>query len=470
MPSIEFPAGTRPGRTPQESGGRLINCYGEPLGQDGLVVRRVPGLRRWATSPMGGYRGSILVGSTLYAAFEGEVNQFDSAGATDPAGSLAGTGKVFFARNNHVDLGVPAPQVVAVTEVGAFVLEAGPSWAAYPDGDLPASVAGVTFLDGYFFFWTPDGRMIASAINGQAIDALDIATAESSPDGLRRLVPFDGQLIAMGAQSLEFWSGNPPNASAFPFNRIAVAQRGLASPWAVTGFEPGFGKVLAWVGDDNAVHVLSGYQPQRISTDDLDRLIEAVADKSTIEMFCYVAGGHSCVVVRCPAWTWVFDLATQKWHERRSYLVDTWRAMGNSVFAFGKWLVGDAGDGLHEVTEGVQREDGAPLVFQAEDKGSRAFPQRFRVSEAHFALVPGVGDASGLEPIETNPVAHIHWSDDGGANWSQPVTRELGRQGHTHQRISVYRAGVTGPWGRRWRVEVFDPVYAGLLGGSFEVG
>lgn len=468
MPPIEFPSGTAPGARPQEGAGRLVNAYAEPLGADsGIVIRRAPGIRRWGqSSQQEGYRGSILVATDLFTAFRDRLVIFNSYGEDRQAGPLIGSGKVFFARNNHIP-----PQVVAVTEVGAyaFVHETG-VFGDYPDPDLPA-VTGVTFLDGYFFFWTPDGRMLASAVNGQAINATNIATLESSPDGCKRLVPWEGQLIGFGDVSAEVWSGSPPNLTGFPFNRVAVIGRGLISPWAVTGFEEGFKKGLFWVGDDNGVHMLAGYEAQRVSTDDLDRLIEAIADKSTIEMFCYIAGGHSCVVVKSPDWCWVFDLGTQKWHERQSYLQPTWRVRGNSIFAFGLWIVGDDGPRLYAIEHGLYREAEDPLVFMSESKGSRAFPRPVRVDAAHFGLEPGVSDESNDDRDAVQRArADISWSDDGGMTWSHPVERELGRQGRYNQRLSVFRTGTAGYWGRRWKVEVSDPVYVGLLGGTMDVG
>jgi hypothetical protein len=77
----------------------------------------------------------------------------------------------------------------------------------------------------------------------------------------------------------------------------------------------------------------------------------------------------------------------------------------------------------------------------------------------------GVGSATGIDPIETNPEVSISWSDDGGVNWSNPVLRRLGAQGETKARLTLLNTGLSGPQGRRWRLDVSDPVYVGFLGG-----
>ena len=47
-----------------------------------------------------------------------------------------------------------------------------------------------------------------------------------------------------------------------------------------------------------------------------------------------------------------------------------------------------------------------------------------------------------------------------------PLLRKLGRQANARQRVSVLNTGLSGPQGRRWRIEVSDPVYVSLIGGE----
>jgi hypothetical protein len=83
--SIPFPLSSAPGANPQESAGRLINCFAEPLGKDvggkvpQVVWRKVPGLSLFAASANSGFRGAILVDNTLYAAWSGKASRYSSA-------------------------------------------------------------------------------------------------------------------------------------------------------------------------------------------------------------------------------------------------------------------------------------------------------------------------------------------------------------------------------------------------------
>lgn len=464
MVAIPFPLSTSPGTHEQESAGRLINVMAEPLGEGARAKAkfiRAPGLSSFATSSEETYRGGILVGGTFFAAWDGEVRRYTSAGgAGNAVGDMPGDAHVFWARNNKT-----TPDIVAVAPgEGAFSVTAG-SVVSFADGDLPIPNS-VCFLQGFFIFTIGDGRVFASGLNDITVDPLDFATAESKPDTLYRAVPIGtGQLLLCGSNSMEVW-GPPINASGFPFSYITTIPRGLIAANAIAGHEDGFGKGIIFVGDDNGVHVLNGYQPDKISPPDLDRLIEAVEDKTTLEAGVFVWQGHACFALSSPEWTWVFDLNTLKWHERESYGLTRWRAT-QPQYAFGKWLVGDTQSGnILAIDPAAKTEVGTILRARCESGPAHAFPARTACMRADFDITTGVGQAAGEEPTQTDPQVGISWSDDGGVTWGVPLLRPLGRQAVAKYPVSITRTGLTTSKGRRWRLDVSDAVYFSLMGGD----
>ena len=224
------------------------------------------------------------------------------------------------------------------------------------------------------------------------------------------------------------------------------------------------------MGDDSVVYQLSGYSPTRISNHDVERDLAAAAkvDPKAIEASVHLVAGHAFWAVSMPGRTWVYDLTTQRWHERASHQASRWRA-SQSVKAFGRWLYGDtAGTGLLEVTESAFGEDGDPLRFRVESLPAQGFPARLAIPRADFDFALGVGGLS-ADPTISDPRALILWLDDGGRTWSNPLSRALGRQGESRTRINLLRTGMTGPQGRIWRVDVSDPVYCALLGGAMAI-
>lgn len=473
MVAIVFPVGSHPGRRGHESAGRLINCFAEPLGEGApaaAVIKSVPGCRFFSNEQSTalhtpeGYRGAAYFNGVLFVAFEELLVAVDAVGVVTEIGVLEGTLPVTFARNNKS----PTPDFTVLTEIGWFKFTATPgSIVEIVDADLPQPVS-VCFQDGYFFLPTADGRCFASGLNATTIAALDVTTAEAKPDALIRGVSHSQHLVLFGAESTELYR-NTGNATGFPFSRVTVIDRGLIGLRAVTGHEDGFGKALAWVGDDNAVHSLQGYQAVRISTPDIDRMIEDVAVKSTIEMLSYIEGGHAFVVVSADDWSWEYDLTTEEWHERKSYNRQRWRATGNAVKAFGKWLAGDIASGrMLELTSATRREVEDPLIMTVESVPGKTFPLSMFVPRADFEFDPGTGSAPGLDPIESDPSVSISWSDDGGIAWGNPLIRKVGRQG-TSPRVFATRLGRTKVQGRRWRLAMADPVYYGLTAGDMTV-
>ena len=464
MTQIPFPLSTAPGRRLHESAGRLINCYAEPMGQGAAYPAkfvRVPGLTSFGTSSQSGPRGQIAIGSTLYTAFSGQLyKSTSSGGALASVGSLSGTLPVYFARNNKS----PTPDQVVVTENGAFTFTSSSVAGSYPDADLPQPNS-VTSIDGYLVFSIGDGRAFATDLNSPAVNALSFGTAEFKPDSLLRAVAVGGVLLMCGTETIEVWQDI--GASPFPFTRSAVVKGpGLVATSAISGFEDGFTGAVLYVGSDYGVHKLNGYMTEKISPPDLDGLIEALSDKTTLEMCSYVSRGRAVTTITCASWSWEYNHNTGKWNERTSYGLTRWRGK-HACKAFNYWIVGDSTSGnLYRIDASAEMEGTNPLIYRIESGPVVKFPARQIVPRADFDFVTGVGVATGSEPDQTDPSARVWWCDD-GLNWKGPRIVKIGRQGAPN-RCVVTLTGLAGAEGRRWAIEMPDAVYASLLGGEMQ--
>lgn len=472
MVALSLPTTTSPGQYPQESGGRIINGYVEPLaGNAGtkFAIKRAAGLSAFGTTAQTGYRGSQLVGSTLYSAFSGKAVKFTSAGgaATVLSGSLNGSLPVIWARNN-----ASTPDLVAVAPGdGAFVVS-GTAVSSYPDVDV-GSPNSVCYLKGFFIFTQESGKVIASGINSTSINTLDFANAESKPDALYRAISAgNGQLLLCGDKSIEVWGGQ--NDTGFPFSYVQTIDRGILGRYCITGYEDGWGRERFLIGDDGGVYKLVGYQLTPIGTPDLSRLILGVANLDTLQMSVYVANGIPFVVVQCPAWTWVYDVSQGIWRERKSSIGNggqspAWRGLLHHQ-AFGKWICGDRQTGnVLAVDQANPLEVDEPLIVEVETGPQGNFPNGARVNRLDLYCSVGVGQAPGLDPIETDPTILIFISKDNGLSWSSPWTRKLGRQAMGLQKITVNNMGHCGPQGIKFKFRISDPVHIGLMGGDIDV-
>jgi hypothetical protein len=466
MVDVVFPITTAPGERPGEGAGRLINAYAEKLSDGARATharRRVPGLRRLVESDFEGCRGMHYFNGDLYVAQAERLVRVNTIpggyGVTD-LGDLPGTERVTFARNNKA----PVPDILCVTEDDVFVVHQASAPTSLGEPDLPQPLS-VDFLDGYFIFAIRDGRFFVSGINDITVDALDFGKAESHPGGIYRAVAFGELLYLCGPSSIEVWQ-NAGNATGSPFSRASVIPRGIASTFAIAGNEYGFASLI-FVGDDNGVYRLDGgYQPSKISSPDLDRLIEAVTDKTALDVTVAITAGHAWATITGPTFSWSYDLASQFWHERRSYLGTRWRGVC-SVQAFDGWTIGDRVTGdVWMLDQAYRKEGNDPLVMRCESMPMSSFPNRAIFPRVDFDIIVGQGLITGQEPIETDPVCLVSWSDDGGQTFSQPLIRSIGRLAQHKTTVSVNRTGMASRYGRVWAVEASDPVFQSLLGGT----
>lgn len=465
---IPFPRGSSKDIPARAGTGRLVNVQLEQLIDGTVIYKRAPGITSLISSiSLSSHcRGFVRANaSTTLVIFNGEVEAltFPAGVATlTNLGFLDGTGFVSSAVNNKT----PVPDIVAVTATGAFLLSASGAPVSYPDPDagLPNSV---TFGDGYFFFTYGNGRCIASAINDTAINPLDTITVNAASDGCVRGVFFAQTLFLFTPSVCEAWT-NTANPTGFPFSRSAVIPRGLINAAAIAGFESNFTSSLMWVGSDSVVYLMQGYAPYRLSTNNMERRIQAVTDKTTLRAIVYMHDGHAFWQLSSSDFTFVYDLTNSVWMERNSAGMEFSR-IESAIYANGLWITGDFATGkIGKIDGNAFSEYGDSLTWEITSLPAHDFPAHKTVASTEFNFIAGTGKGNGLTPIETDPLIDISWSDDGGASFKFPVQRKLGKLGINNQVIAVNRSGQASQYGRVWRLRVSDPVYAGLFGGTME--
>ena len=310
-------------------------------------------------------------------------------------------------------------------------------------GNLPQPNS-VSFQDGYFFFTIGNGQVYASAaINLLTQNALTFVTIQAKADvTLLRGIAYAGVMLFFTTGSCEVWQDAANPAPAFPYSRVVVLEKGLIQSAAIAGFETGFSELM-WVAQDFGVYWMTaagGLQsPVKVSPPDLDRLIEAqVRAGMTLEAGCYAFGGKKFWHLSSPAWTWEFNIVSQKWNERQSLLggvYGRWRGTSGHP-AFGKWLIGDEQSGnLLWIDVANYTENGAPQLFRIESGPVRNFPSQIRIARADFDFDMGVGQA----------VANVLMTVTGAAAGTGGVVRlTVNNTAQTQTNDTVIVAGITG--------------------------
>ena len=506
MPPLPLSLGrqSNPGFDPHAGIASLLNCYAavELEGQkSGYTIQCCDGLAEFATlsGAEGGGRAAIVVGNTLYVLMGKTLFSVDPSGTATLRGAIPSTGHATMCVNRQQ----PYQQVSIVSDGLSFILQNN-VLSEVPDSNLGPSVASA-FLDGYFVHGVSGGigRFQTSNIDeGTIFDPLDFASAESKPDPLVTVAVNGPELVLPGTKSTEFYA-NTPNQDAFSFSRLTSKDYGCASARSVQSIAvltpEQVTATLAWVATDkdgrpSGVILIDGYNARKISSAEVERLIQAEADPSAIRATSWVSRGHAFYAITGSNWTWVYDTATSAWHERSSRVNGVWGPWRVSVVvAFAGMLIAlDATQGkLYKMSHEYHDEAGDPLLMRVDTPPVTAYPERLTHDAVWLDVVPGVGQIGqeditadlihilgdsveitadmGLSPEHeaVYPDVLMSWTED-GKTWSTPQPRQLGRAGQTGTRVYWRRLGTANSHGRTYRFACSAPVVRGFLGANFE--
>ena len=328
---------------------RMVNLFPEVIpegGKEPAFLQRCPGLALLSTVGTGPVRGLWAFSSDDSFAFVVSGTQLfkiNTSYAPTLIGTVAGTGPVSMADNGtQLFIAANGPSYIYNTTTNAF--------GQITDPDFPGAVT-VCYLDGYFVFNEPNSQKmwVTTLLDGTSIDPLEFASTEGSPDGLLAVVSNFREVWAFGTNSIEVWYDS--GATDFPLQRIqgAFNELGCAAPYSIAKMDNG----LFWLGRDRRgqgiVYRANGYQGQRISTHAVEWQIQQYSDMSDAIAYTYQQDGHSFYVLIFPTanTTWVYDAATQAWHERAGFVDGAFtRHRSNCQMAFNnKIVVGDYENG-----------------------------------------------------------------------------------------------------------------------------
>ncbi len=449
---------------------RMVNLFPEIVpeaGKEPAFLNRAPGLQFLSAAGFGPIRGMWAFSSddgTGFVVSGTQLYKIDNAYTPTLIGNVSGTGPVSMADNGtQLFIACNGPSYIYNATTGGF--------GQITDADFPGAVT-VCYLDGYFVFNEPNSQKmwITSILDGTSIDPLDFASTEGSPDGLVAVVSNFREVWAFGTNSIEVWSDT--GATDFPLQRIpgAFNELGCAAPYSIAKMDNG----LFWLGRDRRgqgiVYRANGYAGQRISTHAVEWQIQQYGDMSDAVAYTYQQDGHSFYVLIFPSanTTWVYDVATQAWHERAGWVNGAFtRHRSNCQMAFNnKIVVGDF-------------ENGNIYAFDLEDysdNGSiqkwlrtwRALPtgQNNLKRTAQHSLQLDIEAGTGLVTGQgSDPEIMLRWSDDGGHTWSNEHWSKMGKIGEYYRRVFWRRLGMTLKLRDRvYEVSGTDPVKIAIMG------
>lgn len=416
------------------SGQRCINMIPESAPPDArtqMYLYASPGLREFVDLDGGEVRGLHLMGDYIFAVVDSLLYRVDHGGTALSLGAIEGAGPVTMADNGT--------QLAIVVSTGTGYIATTTDLDEITDSDFP-SVSSVDYVDGYFIFSQTDTDqfIISEILDGTVYDALDFASSEGLPDNIVRVLVDHREVWLFNETSTEVWVNS--GAASFPFQRQdgTFIERGCAAKFSVAKMD----NSVFWLGDDKIVYRANGYQPARISTHAIERAIEKYDVVSDAIGWTYTQHGHSFYVLTFPTadQTFVFDAATNLWHERKSGTDEfaRWR-VNCGVAAFGKIIVGDSESGkLFYLDPETYSEDGGVLQRVAMSSPIASENKWLQMASLEIEFDGGQGLTTGQG---SDPMCWLSWSDDGGRTWSNEYSRALGKRGEYRTRVRWNRLG-----------------------------
>ena len=481
---------------------RMVNLFPEVIPEGGKepgFLNRAPGLklqRAVGTGPIRALWAHQTNGADFYVVSGTEVFKMTSLTALPvKLGNVADGGPVSIADNGT--------QIFFACNGPSYIYnEATNEFKQITDPDFPGAVT-VAYLDGYFVFNEPNSQRlwVTSLLDGTSVDPLDFASAEGSPDGLVAVNVDHREAWLFGTDSVEVWYD--VGGTDFPLQRIqgAFNEIGCVAPFSIAKLD----NSLFWLGTDargqGIVYKAAGYNGQRVSTHAIEYAIAQYGNISDALAYTYQQEGHAFYVLTFPSAnaTWVYDAATQAWHERAGLVNGQYtRHRSNCQCNFGgNIVVGDFENGniytfdldiyadnsqaqkwlrswraLPTGTNNLNRSAHHSLQLDAETgvglNGLTITENVFLIAENNNFLITENNNfiLAAIDEIPyPDPQVMLRWSDDGGHTWSREHWTSMGRIGEYGHRTIWRRLGMTLKLRDRvYEVSGIDPVKVAIVG------
>jgi hypothetical protein len=407
---------------------RLINCYLEkaPTGsKNPVALIGAYGIEDAATPGEGPHRGGTVVKGICYVVSGNALYRVNR----DLTATLLGT----IPNGDRVTIAGDGTRLMIVTNGAGYVWN-GTEVLPVTDPDFPGADSGPFYLDGYFIVTKEGALYISDPFDPLSWNALDFASAEASPDDIVGGIVEKREFFAGGQDSFEVFvnTGN----SDFPLERVSsgFSEIGLLAKNSLAKAD----NSVFFVASDFTVRRMNGYTPGIISTEAISQEVEDLVDKDSLFGFAWSENNHTFYALTSSTWTFVYDCATQLWHQRKSYQSAFWRP-AFAVNAYQRWFVGDqTSNRLGALSPSTFAEWGQHQIMLATAYVSAADNARIDVPRLEVVFEQGVGLVTGQG---SNPQMMMRQSIDDGRKWGNEHWRDMGKIGETFRKASWNRCG-----------------------------
>ena len=393
-------------------------------------------------------RGGIAIGDFIYYVHRGVFWQVNNAGVKVNRGTLTSTtGRVQMAYNGT------QIAIVDSTFVGFYMFVIATNVFSTVTTNVIGVPIDVTFQDGSGIFGYADGKFqITDAYAFQTLNALDFATAESNPDGLSRVIADHGEVVLAGTETIEFW-GNT-GAQDFPYSnqRGSTLEFGLAAPWSLVKYNDSLAGLFKNRMGQVQVMIMQGHALRKISSPEVDFLINQYSAVSDATAFSYMLGGHPMYQINFSSVgkSWLYDVSTDMWTSLESGLSGGRDRGEIQVDYINKTRITDYTTGdVYTLDADTYTDNGTPIPREIISRHIANGLDRLVINKLQVDFETGVGLISGQG---SDPQVMMSYSKDNGHTWSNENWITLGAIGVYTARAIWRRLGTSYDWVFKFRI------------------
>ncbi len=434
-------------------------------------------------------RGMLSYNERVYAVIDNDFYEFvQSADGTTLTGTLRGslpvgsqTGPVKMITNGSL-----GNQIMIVDGTNKYYFDTLVyTFAAIDDDGLGLQTNYVTYLDGYAILPQKDtNQWFITGLSEDfqlpdfsVIDPLDFASTTTKADVIIAAETL-GQYVYLFTETgaeVVFNAGTTAldgTETQFPFAKVTQLslEQGLAAPFSLAKGDNTLFFLSA--SDRGAGYVcrIDGQTPSIISTTAINNQIDNYSTISDAIGFVYQNNGHEFYVLTFPTAdrTWVYDISTKTWHERRSAYekspstgIIQGRFRANCYAKLnGVHYVGDYQSGkIFQMTDTAYDEAGTTITRIRACPHMSEKQQRISVYSLELDVSRGIGIISGQG---SDPGIILEVSRDGGRTFIDKGSESMGVMGEYQKRCRWNLLGQARDW--VFRITVTDPIEHVIMG------
>ena len=247
---------------------------------------------------------------------------------------------------------------------------------------------------------------------------------------------FKNQLFISGSETIEAFQNI--GGTDFPFQRTGLfLQKGVYAPYSLINVQDSFMFIGGGSNESPAVWALSGNSTAKVSTIPIDSILQGLSSDQLAAVFSwtYAQNGAYFVGFTLPTTTFVYDLTSKRWHERKSVVSGQLGAfrVASMVQAYNHVLCGDSIDGrIGLLDPSYYSEYGEDIIRTVSTQPFQNTMNSFFVPSIELTVESGVGNTTVVDPQIS-----MERSRD-GKTWSDPRSRSIGKVGE-YDRRAVWR-------------------------------